>query len=652
MKIASVSLIICLSLSTSVGIAKAKKAENILLHQRDNGGWPKNYDWERERSTAEKKKLADIKTAGDTTFDNGATHNEVRYLAKAFKETGDPRYKEACLKGIEFMLKAQYANGGWPQQFPKPSGYSVHITFNDGAMIGVMSTLREIFRDRKAYPFVSDELRERCGKAVEQGILCILKCQIVVDGKKTAWCAQHDEKTLAPRGARSYELPSISGAESVGVVRFLMEIDEPSREIIAAVQGAVRWFNEAKLTGIREIRKETKGTPKGWDKVVVKDASAPTIWARFYAIGTNRPIYCSRDGIPRKTLAEISYERRNGYSWLGYYAEDLLAKAYPVWRQKWVTNVNSLAPQMFSITEPVMFNTVKADEICSALQVFPRDNPWNQIVEDWPLHKNSRQIISSIGASKPLRYNPDMAFILIPPNQKRVNLTKVHYAGESDKGPFPIPETTPIEGWPIHYKRPDGRMIHTLDEVQRDRFNKGGDRHAIVVDPVNRMLYEFFAVKKTDAGWEAGQASVFDLKTNKLRPADWTSADAAGLPIFPAVVRYDELKRGIVRHAMRVTVRRTQRAYVSPARHFASQLTDPNLPRMGERIRLKQKVDVSSFPPEVQAILKGLKKYGMLVADNGIEWAISVTPDERIPVLHEELRRIKGSDFEVVVRPR
>jgi len=145
---------------------------------------------------------------------------------------------------------------------------------------------------------------------------------------------------------------------------------------------------------------------------------------------------------------------------------------------------------------------------------------------------------------------------------------------------------------------------------------------------------------------------VFDLKTNKLRPADWTSADAAGLPIFPAVIRHDELKRGIVRHAMRVTIRRTQRAYVSPARHFASQLTDPNLPRMGERIRLKKKVDVSSFSPEVQAILKGLKKYGMLVADNGIDWAISVAPDERIPVLHEELRRIKGSDFEVVVRPR
>jgi hypothetical protein len=141
------------------------------------------------------------------------------------------------------------------------------------------------------------------------------------------------------------------------------------------------------------------------------------------------------------------------------------------------------------------------------------------------------------------------------------------------------------------------------------------------------------------------------LKNNKLRPDGWTSADAAGLPIFPAVVRYDELQRGMVEHAMRVTVVRTRRAYISPATHFASRLTDENLPRMGERIRLKADFDISGFSPEVQAILKGLKKYGMFVADNGIDWAISVSPDERIPVLHEELRKIKGSAFEVVTAP-
>ena len=298
-----------------------------------------------------------------------------------------------------------------------------------------------------------------------------------------------------------------------------------------------------------------------------------------------------------------------------------------------------------------MFNTPEADAICSALEVFPPDNPWNQVVEDWPLHPNSGRIIASIGVDDPLRYNPDMAFILVPPGQKRVNLVKVHYAGESDKGPFPVPDGVPIEGWPVAYKRRDGMRTLTLDDVQRDRLGKGGDRHAIVVDPVNRMLYEFFTMKRTDAGWAAGQASVFDLKTNKLRPAGWTSADAAGLPIFPAVVRYDELQRGLVEHAMRVTVRRTRRAYVAPATHYASRLTDPDLPRMGERIRLRRDVDISGFSREVQAILRGLKKYGMFVADNGIDWALSVAPDERIPVLHGELRRIRGSAFEVVVPP-
>jgi hypothetical protein len=165
------------------------------------------------------------------------------------------------------------------------------------------------------------------------------------------------------------------------------------------------------------------------------------------------------------------------------------------------------------------------------------------------------------------------------------------------------------------------------------------------------VLYEFYQLRKVGDGWQAACEATFDLKSNKLRPDGWTSSDAAGLPIFPSIVRYDELKRGIVEHAMRVTVVKTRRAYVHPATHFASRLTDEDLPRMGERLRLRRDFDVSKFSPEVQAILKGLKKYGMLVADNGQDWAISCAPDPRIPVLHEELRKIKGSDFEVVVPP-
>jgi len=242
--------------------------------------------------------------------------------------------------------------------------------------------------------------------------------------------------------------------------------------------------------------------------------------------------------------------------------------------------------------------------------------------------------------------------VLVPRGQQRIDVKIVEYPDESDKGPFPVPDIVPIEGWPVNYSR-DARLRRTtLDDVQRDKLNENGDRHGIVVDPVNRLLYEFYQLKKTDTGWQAAGAATFDLKSNRLRPEGWTSADAAGLPIFPAVIRHDELERGVIDHAMRVTVRRTRRAYVYPATHFASKLTDENLPRMGERIRLKKDFDVSKFSPEVRTILTGLKRYGMLVADNGNDWAISCAPDPRIPVLHAELRRIKGSDFEVIVPPK
>ncbi len=307
--------------------------------------------------------------------------------------------------------------------------------------------------------------------------------------------------------------------------------------------------------------------------------------------------------------------------------------------------------KMPKIDKPIMFDTPEADAILAALEVFPEDNPWNLVVSDWPLHPNSQKIVASIGANKPLRYNPDMGFVLVPPDQKKIDLKLVSYPDESDKGPFPIPDNVPIEGWPAYYQRDPKLKDTTLDDVQRDKLKENGDRHALVVDPTNRMLYEFYQLKKVDGGWQAACEATFDLKSNKLRPDGWTSSDAAGLPIFPSVIRYDELKRGAIEHAMRVTVVNTRRAYVYPATHFASRKTDENLPRMGERIRLKKDFDTSKFTPEVKAILEGLKKYGMLVADNGLDWALSCAPDERIPVLHEELRKVKGSDFEVVVPP-
>jgi PelA/Pel-15E family pectate lyase len=196
-----------------------------------------------------------------------------------------------------------------------------------------MALLRDMDRDDERWGFVPRPVRDRCRQAVERGIRCILKCQIVVDGQPTVWCAQHDQLTFEPRQARSYELPSLSGSESVGIVRFLMQIDHPDDDVIRSIEGAVDWFQRAQLKGIRLTRVADASLPGGYDRVVVADPDAPPMWARFYDIQTNRPIFCSRDGVPRATLAEISPERRNGYSWLGYYAAALLEHDLPAWRK-------------------------------------------------------------------------------------------------------------------------------------------------------------------------------------------------------------------------------------------------------------------------------------------------------------------------------
>lgn len=304
-------------------------------------------------------------------------------------------------------------------------------------------------------------------------------------------------------------------------------------------------------------------------------------------------------------------------------------------------------PAMPEITQPVLFGTPEADRILGALQVFPPSNPWNREIGDLPVLPNSARIIASIGADKHLGFNLDMNFVIVPPNQPRVPVRILLYPDESDPGPFPIPENAPIENWPLA-RNEDVRAVarpgQTLDDIQR---HGSGDRHLLIVDPVNGKLHEFWQARKTDAGWEASNAATFDLRTGALRREGWTSSDAAGLPVFPAAVRYDECERGLVEHAMRFTVRRSRRAYVHPATHFASRSSDPDLPRMGERLRLRKDFDTSGFPPHARAILEGLKRYGMLVADNGQDWLMSISPDARLKGI-ETLERVKGSDFEVV----
>jgi PelA/Pel-15E family pectate lyase len=312
-------------------------ADNVLLYQRNTGGWQKGIDMAQVLSKKDKAELRKAKSRKDSTLDNGTTITQMRYLARVYNTTRLERFRQAFLKATDYLLDAQYPNGGWLQFYPWQghADYSKYITFNDGAMIGAMSILSDIAKKKPEYAFVGQIHCSRAEKAVQKGIECILKCQIIVNGKRTAWCQQYDQKTLEPRPARSYEKVSICANESVGIVKFLMDIDNPDPKIIQAVQSAVVWFDSVKLTGIRQVRKPDKSREGGYDKLIVKDATAPPIWARFYQLETNRPIFCGRDGKVKYSLAEIEHERRMGYAWYGYWPAELLAKDYPAWQKRW-----------------------------------------------------------------------------------------------------------------------------------------------------------------------------------------------------------------------------------------------------------------------------------------------------------------------------
>ena len=272
----------------------------------------------------------------------------------------------------------------------------------------------------------------------------------------------------------------------------------------------------------------------------------------------------------------------------------------------------------------------------AGVSVFPADNAWNTPVDTAPVDPASDALIASIGGD--VHLHPDFGadwnggpfgipYVVVHAGQPRVPVT-FSYADESDPGPYPIPPDAPIEG--------GGAAT--------------GDRHVIVLDQDARRLYELFDAHESGSGWTAGSGAVFDLTSNALRPAGWTSADAAGLPILPGLVRYDEVvEQGEIRHALRFTVAHTRRAYVAPARHFASSSTSPSLPPMGMRVRLKAGFDLSGYPASAQVILRALKKYGMIVADNGSSWYISGAPDPRWSDGElNSLKNLTGDEFEVV----
>ena len=287
----------------------------ILSWQSVDGDWPKNKDTSLEPYQGDRSEL-------QGTFDNGATIGELRVLARAFEVTGDARYEKAFHAGFDLILNAQYPNGGFPQYYPLRKGYYSRITFNDNSMIRLLDFLRDAGTS-STYGFLAKARREAAMGALERGLDCILKCQIVVNGELTVWCAQHDEVSLKPAKARSYELASLSGGESAGILTFLMSFDDPSPEIVRAVEAGVAWFDLVKIEGFRYMRSDS-------ELALTKDPSASPLWARFYEIGSNRPFFCDRDGIVKYDIEEIGGERRRGYSWYSNSGEKV-AKAYANW---------------------------------------------------------------------------------------------------------------------------------------------------------------------------------------------------------------------------------------------------------------------------------------------------------------------------------
>lgn len=269
-------------------------------------------------------------------------------------------------------------------------------------------------------------------------------------------------------------------------------------------------------------------------------------------------------------------------------------------------------------------------------RIFPENNVWNRRVDRLPVHDRSRALIRSIGRDEGL--HPDFGSgtydggpigipITVVGAGQRTSKVRFRYASESDKGPYPIPKDVNIEG---------GR-------------DSTGDRHALIVHKAECRLYELFALRRRDGVWRAGSGAIWDLDSNELRPRGWTSADAAGLPILPGLARWDEVKKGVIDHALRFTVSRTRAKYIYPARHHASDSNDPNLPPMGLRLRLKKSFTTKGFPRQARIVLVALKRYGMIVADNGSDWFISGAPNSHWnnDALHT-LGDVKGSDFVVV----
>ncbi len=318
------------------------QADNMLVYQRAIGGWPKaigtvKVDYTRSLYESEKKQIIADSLRKDATIDNSATTKEIRFLVNAYKQTGDKRYIKAAEKGIRYCLKAQYVNGGWPQYYPDSSLYRGQITYNDNAMVNVLNVLQDIVEKKNGFDLVDIFFIPQAQQAVTRGVDCILKTQIPENGKPTAWCAQYNQKTLQPEMARKFELVSLSGMESAGIVSFLIRLPNPTAEMKKAIEAAVDWFEKVKIKNYVYRDITDTNMPNGKDRVILPEENV-VIWARFYEIPNNKPFFTGRDSIRKYKLTEIEHERRVGYAWYGTWPEKILVKDYPEWKKKNIIN--------------------------------------------------------------------------------------------------------------------------------------------------------------------------------------------------------------------------------------------------------------------------------------------------------------------------